>query len=297
MLQDPRVRGAGRRVRRQLARLPPLRGAQHRRPRALPDLQRRAARRRCSRSRSASSLDVVRRRPLGARLPLRQAHVRQPGAGEALRHAASRAAGADDWVRVDDAGRYGRGGLLPMAVFLTKNAPGLRTSPVKRGYWVVAACWASRSRRRPPVVPELPHDEAKLDLTLREMLARHRERPELRRLPRAVRLVRPGVRGLRPGRRAARPGPRRPAGRRPRHLPRRQRRRRASRACAATSATHRAGRVRRQPLPQAAGLRPGPQPAALRRAADRRDAARKLAASGYRFGTPGRDASSPAPSS
>jgi len=29
------------------------------------------------------------------------------------------------------------GGLLPMAVFLTQNAPGLRTSPVKRGYWVV----------------------------------------------------------------------------------------------------------------------------------------------------------------
>jgi hypothetical protein len=24
-----------------------------------------------------------------------------------------------------------------MSVFLTKNAPGLRTSPVKRGYWVV----------------------------------------------------------------------------------------------------------------------------------------------------------------
>jgi len=44
---------------------------------------------------------------------------------------------ADDGVRVDDAARYGRGGLLPMAVFLTRNSPGLRTSPVKRGYWVV----------------------------------------------------------------------------------------------------------------------------------------------------------------
>src|SRR5262245_65258438 len=41
------------------------------------------------------------------------------------------------WVRVDDANRYDRGGLLPMSAFLTKNAPGLRTSPVKRGYWVV----------------------------------------------------------------------------------------------------------------------------------------------------------------
>src|SRR4029079_8047425 len=37
----------------------------------------------------------------------------------------------DDWVRVDDAGRYERGGLLPMAVFLTQSSPGLRTSPVK----------------------------------------------------------------------------------------------------------------------------------------------------------------------
>ena len=42
----------------------------------------------------------------------------------------------DQWVRLDNARRYGRGGLLPMSVFLTKNAPGLRTSPVKRGYWV-----------------------------------------------------------------------------------------------------------------------------------------------------------------
>ncbi len=41
------------------------------------------------------------------------------------------------WVRVDHADRYGRGGLLPMAVFLTQNSPGLRTSPVKRGNWVV----------------------------------------------------------------------------------------------------------------------------------------------------------------
>src|SRR5262245_65248523 len=28
----------------------------------------------------------------------------------------------DEWVRVDDADKYGRGGLLTMAVFLTKNS-------------------------------------------------------------------------------------------------------------------------------------------------------------------------------
>ncbi len=50
---------------------------------------------------------------------------------------AEESANADGWMRVHDARNYGRGGLLPMAVFLTKTSPGLRTSPVKRGYWVV----------------------------------------------------------------------------------------------------------------------------------------------------------------
>jgi hypothetical protein len=81
----------------------------------------------------------------------------------------------EQWVRVEDARRYGRGGLLPMAVFLTKNAPGLRTSPVKRGYWVVRRVLGEVIPPPPAVVPELPRDEAKLDLPLRELLARHRQ--------------------------------------------------------------------------------------------------------------------------
>jgi mono/diheme cytochrome c family protein len=83
--------------------------------------------------------------------------------------------GPDTWVRIDDADRYGRGGLLPMSVFLTKNAPGLRTSPVKRGYWVVKQVLGEHIPPPPAAVPELPRDEAKLDLPLRDMLARHRE--------------------------------------------------------------------------------------------------------------------------
>lgn len=82
---------------------------------------------------------------------------------------------ADTWIRVDDAGRYGRGGLLPMSVFLTENAPGLRTSPVKRGYWVVRRVLGETIPPPPPKVPELPSDEAKSELPLREMLAKHRE--------------------------------------------------------------------------------------------------------------------------
>ena len=80
----------------------------------------------------------------------------------------------DTWVRVDDAGKYGRGGLLPMAVFLTQNSPGLRTSPVKRGYWVVHRVLGEIIPPPPAIVPELPADEAKSDLPLRDMLAQHR---------------------------------------------------------------------------------------------------------------------------
>jgi hypothetical protein len=83
----------------------------------------------------------------------------------------------DTWVRVDDASKYGRGGLLPMAVFLTNSSPGLRTSPVKRGFWVVHKLLGESIPPPPPVVPELPHDEAKMDLPLREVLAQHRANP------------------------------------------------------------------------------------------------------------------------
>ncbi len=84
---------------------------------------------------------------------------------------------ANTWVRVDDAERYGRGGLLPMAVFLTQNSPGLRTSPVKRGNWVVQRVLGVRVPPPPPVVPELQSDESKSDLPVRDMLAKHRENP------------------------------------------------------------------------------------------------------------------------
>ncbi len=84
---------------------------------------------------------------------------------------------ADTWVRVDNADKYQRGGLLPMAVFLTENSPGLRTSPVKRGNWVVKRVLGEVIPPPPPVVPELPHDEAKTDLPVRDLLAKHREVP------------------------------------------------------------------------------------------------------------------------
>ena len=87
----PRPR-PGHRVRRQLARLPPLRGAQQRRSRAVPELQRRAA------AGDVRGADPLLRRPgprgpLGARPARRESHVRQPGPRPALRHARARASG------------------------------------------------------------------------------------------------------------------------------------------------------------------------------------------------------------
>ena len=98
--------------------------------------------------------------------PVLARHYGMPGEG-----------GGSVWVRVPDADLYGRGGLLPMAAFLTKNAPGLRTSPVKRGYWVVKNILGEQIPPPPPVVPELPADEAKMDLPLRKMLEQHRANP------------------------------------------------------------------------------------------------------------------------
>lgn len=83
----------------------------------------------------------------------------------------------NNWVKVNNADKYGRGGILPMAVFMTQNSPGLRTSPVKRGNWVVQKVLGIPVPAPPPVVPELPSDESKTDLPIREMLAKHRSVP------------------------------------------------------------------------------------------------------------------------
>lgn len=84
----------------------------------------------------------------------------------------------NDWVKVSDADKYGRGGLLPMGIFLTQNASGLRTSPVKRGYWVVRRVLGEQIPPPPAVVPELPKDESQLgEKTLRQALEIHRTNP------------------------------------------------------------------------------------------------------------------------
>jgi hypothetical protein len=91
-------------------------------------------------------------------------------------HAGTITNALDGWERHDGARQAGRGGLLSMGVFLTQNSPGLRTSPVKRGYWVVRKLLGEKIPPPPPNVPELPDSERETgESTLRELLARHRE--------------------------------------------------------------------------------------------------------------------------
>jgi AraC-like DNA-binding protein len=83
-----------------------------------------------------------------------------------------------EWQCIEVAEESSLGGLIPMGVFLTQNSPGLRTSPVKRGYWVVRKILGEKIPAPPPNVPELPDSEHDLgELTLREVLEKHREHP------------------------------------------------------------------------------------------------------------------------
>lgn len=71
-----------------------------------------------------------------------------------------------------------RGGILTHASVLTVTSNPTRTSPVKRGRWVLEQILGSPPPPPPPDVPELEEDhEAITATTLRERLEQHREDP------------------------------------------------------------------------------------------------------------------------
>ncbi len=78
-----------------------------------------------------------------------------------------------EWHRVEGLRSIGRGGLFGMPVILAKNAAGQRTSPVKRGFWVVHHVLGQHFPPPPADVPELPKSEKESAKTIREMLAAH----------------------------------------------------------------------------------------------------------------------------
>lgn len=71
-----------------------------------------------------------------------------------------------------------RGGLLTQASILTVTSNPTRTSPVKRGRWVLEQILGAPPPPPPPNVPELPEGEtAKAGATLKERLEIHRQNP------------------------------------------------------------------------------------------------------------------------
>ena len=83
----------------------------------------------------------------------------------------------DEFRRVDLAGSD-RAGLLTQASILLLTSYPNRTSPVKRGEWVLANILGDEPPPAPPNVPTLEETQANSQgLTLREQMAKHREDP------------------------------------------------------------------------------------------------------------------------
>jgi hypothetical protein len=71
-----------------------------------------------------------------------------------------------------------RGGVLTQASVLTVTSNPTRTSPVKRGRWVLEQILGEPPPPPPPNVPELPNDEKTVTgATLRQRLESHRSKP------------------------------------------------------------------------------------------------------------------------
>lgn len=86
-----------------------------------------------------------------------------------------RGGGGDDFVRVTLPNRQ-RGGLLTQASILTSTSNPTRTSPVKRGKWVLEQLLGTPPPPPPPNVPGL-EDQKALTGTLRQRMEQHRSNP------------------------------------------------------------------------------------------------------------------------
>ncbi len=83
--------------------------------------------------------------------------------------------------RVELPAGHARGGVLTMGSVLTVTSNPTRTSPVKRGKWVLENILGSPPAPPPPNVPSLEDTEAKAEIkapTQRELLALHRADPK-----------------------------------------------------------------------------------------------------------------------
>ena len=77
-----------------------------------------------------------------------------------------------EWRRVENVSAYGRGGFLGFGAVIAKQSAAARTSPIKRGAWLVQVL-GERLPKVPPDVPPLP-ETPPAGLSVREITERHR---------------------------------------------------------------------------------------------------------------------------
>ncbi|MBX3421448.1 MAG: DUF1592 domain-containing protein [Pirellulaceae bacterium] len=78
-----------------------------------------------------------------------------------------------EWRRVENVSAYGRGGFLGFGAVIAKQSAAARTSPIKRGAWLVQML-GERLPKVPPDVPPLP-ETPPAGLSVREISERHRQ--------------------------------------------------------------------------------------------------------------------------
>ncbi|MEZ6143466.1 MAG: DUF1592 domain-containing protein [Zavarzinella sp.] len=83
----------------------------------------------------------------------------------------------DLWLPIDGLNAMGRGGLLGTAAILTKNSSGERTSPVKRGFWMVHHLLGQHFPPPPADVAQLPNSEKTASKSIRQLLQDHTKDP------------------------------------------------------------------------------------------------------------------------
>lgn len=80
--------------------------------------------------------------------------------------------------RVEGAGGFGRGGALRLGAVLTTTSAPLRTSPVKRGDWLLRRILGTPTPPPPPDAGSIPADEKQFgEMSLREKLKSHQRNP------------------------------------------------------------------------------------------------------------------------
>ncbi len=102
--------------------------------------------------------------------------------------------------RVDGARALDRGGALRLGSVLTTTSAPLRTSPVKRGDWVLRRILGTPTPKPPADVGTIPADDKSFEgLTLRAEAGRAQAQDHVRVVPRADRSARVPARGFRRG--------------------------------------------------------------------------------------------------